>query len=150
MTNQSTPTQAAWPGDTECPVRAGDEVAPRHAPDAPGRVLRVYTDNAITVCTVQTHCGATYFTHPWALATADAAIDPVDWDLRMQHFLTVQRDRVVYRMRELQRDVLHRVVALTERATTITTELCAGRTRALPIIHRWSSPPPTSMRKCGG
>ncbi|WP_280385109.1 hypothetical protein [Nocardia wallacei] len=128
MTNDTTADPATWPEDTECPIRAGDEVVSRDDPDTTGRVVRVYIENALTVCQVHIRGGTvSRYVYPWELATADTAVDPVDWDLRMQHFVTVQRDRVRFRMREQQRDILHRVIALTKKATAITYELSAGR-----------------------
>ncbi|GAB2709494.1 hypothetical protein [Nocardia thraciensis] len=133
MTNETTPAPAMWPEDTECPVRAGDEVGLCHAPpDTLGRVARVYTEDALTKCTLEIRGGTTYLAYPWELDPADDTVDPVDWDLRMARFLTVQRERVLYRMLEQQRDILHRVIALTKQATAIIHELCAGRTPGPP------------------
>ncbi|GAB2694637.1 hypothetical protein [Nocardia thraciensis] len=114
-------------GSLDCPVRIGDEVVLRHAPHLPaGRVLAVLDDDEITECAVQTPDGARILTYPSHLVPADPDHDTAEWELRMQRFRDGQRQRVLRRMQQRQRQVVQQAITLVRHAETIVTTLRTG------------------------
>ncbi len=86
--------------------------------------------------------------YPSNLVPADPAHDPAEWELRMQQFRDVQRQRVLHRMQQRQLQVVQQATTLVRHAEAIVTTLRTGRIpdpwAATPAIRRPSSLPPNS------
>lgn len=80
--------------------------------------------------------------YPSNLVPADPAHDPAEWELRMQQFRDVQRQRVLHRMQQRQLQVVQQATTLVRHAEAIVTTLRTGR---IPDPWADTGHPPTEF-----